>query len=176
MPSVAALGLSLSTAARLRALAPFLTPSVSVNLILGGYHLMTGLLLGVVKYYQIHTSPSYTAHPYISVAHRAALMYGFASTQLAGVALLSAWSEPVNTAASIAAQFFFVTAVMTYATHGFLRDTTNQLKQPHKLGEKRTLPAWLIRVYMVALIAAEVIGCGVLCSGMVKTILDVLRA
>ncbi|KAF9192156.1 hypothetical protein BGZ51_006130 [Haplosporangium sp. Z 767] len=171
---VSRIGLSLATSERISALAPFLTPSVSINLILGAYHLMMGLLLGVVKYHQIHKSKTYTAHPYISTAHRASLMYGFASAQLAGVALFSAWSERTNVIATIANQTYFVSAVITYAMHGLLKDTTNQLKEPHKLGEKGTMPAWLVRFYMVTLILAEVVGCGVLCAGMVKTIVDVL--
>jgi hypothetical protein len=175
MPShilVSQLGLAASTADRLQVLAPFVTPSVALNLFLAGYHLMAGLLLGVVKYYQIHNSNTFTAHPYISTAHRASLMYGFASFQLAGAALLSSWSESVNTLATIATQAFFVQAVLSYAIHGFLRDTTNQFKRPHKLGEKAAIPSVLIQGFMVALILAEVGGCGVLCAGMAKTILD----
>ncbi|KAF9279951.1 hypothetical protein BGZ68_007596 [Mortierella alpina] len=170
---VSKIGLSLATADRLNALRPFLTPSVALNLALGGYHLMAGLLLGIVKYYQIHTSKSYTAHPYISTAHRASLMYGFASVQLAGMALFSAWSERTNVIATVSTQTFFVLAVGMYAVHGLLRDTTNQFKQPHKLGEKWTLPPWLIGTFMISLILAEVVGCGVLAAGMFKTMADV---
>ncbi|KAF9936920.1 hypothetical protein BGZ67_001885 [Mortierella alpina] len=170
---VSKIGLSFATADRLTALRPFLTPSVALNLALGGYHLMVGLVLGIVKYYQIHTSPSFTAHPYISTAHRASLMYGFASVQLAGMALFSAWSERTNVMATVSAQMFFALAVVMYAVHGLLRDTTNQLKQPHKLGSKWTLPPWLIRSFMVALILAEVVGCGVLGAGMLRTVVDV---
>ncbi|KAF9323196.1 hypothetical protein BG006_001667, partial [Podila minutissima] len=82
---------ALLVAQRLARLAPYLTPSVSLNLALGSYHLMAGLVLGVYKYAQIHASKTATAHPYISTAHRASLMYGFASAQLAGISLLSAW-------------------------------------------------------------------------------------
>ncbi|KAF9945316.1 hypothetical protein BGZ65_010900, partial [Modicella reniformis] len=123
-------GLSLGTLDGVHALAPFVTPSVALNLILGGLHLMSGLLLGVLKYYQIHTSSSFTAHPYISTAHRAARMYGFASFQLAGVALLSAWTEPVNTLATTAATKKVCVAIVLYTVHGIHRDTTNQLKRP----------------------------------------------
>ncbi|KAF9197154.1 hypothetical protein BGZ49_002577 [Haplosporangium sp. Z 27] len=159
-------------AGHLQTLSPFLTPSVSINLALSGYHLMAGLLLGVLKYYQIHTSKSYTAHPYISTAHRASLMYGFASFQLAGISLLSSWEESVNVQATIATQVFFIAAVLTYAIHGLLRDTTNQLKEPHKLGN-RNMPSWITKVFMIALILAEVGGCGVLCAGMIKTFVSV---
>ncbi|KAG0227976.1 hypothetical protein B0O80DRAFT_497924 [Mortierella sp. GBAus27b] len=158
---------------RIRILAPFITPSVGLNLVMGGYHLMVGLLLGVVKYYQVHNSPSFTAHPYISVGHRASLLYGFASFQLAGMALISSWSESTNTLATIATQFFFANAVLSYAVHGFLRDTTNQFKRPHKLGEKWTIPPVLVQAAMFALILAEVGGCGVLVAGSVKTIFDI---
>ncbi|KAF9425111.1 hypothetical protein BGZ94_007827 [Podila epigama] len=155
---------------------PFLTRSVSLNLGFGAYHLLSGLLLGVVKYVQIHNSTTATAHPYISTAHRAALMYGFASAQLAGAALLSAWPESVNVAATIATQIFFVTAVGSYAVHGILRDTTNQLKQPHKLGPKHAMPPWLIRLYMALLVTSEVVGCGVLTAGMCSTLFKASNA
>ncbi|KAF9918496.1 hypothetical protein FBU30_000169 [Linnemannia zychae] len=162
-----------TAAQRLAALSPYLTPSVTINLGLGGYHLMMGLLLGIVKYKQIHASKTHTAHPYISAAHRASLMYGFASAQLAGVALLSSHSERTNILATIATQAFFVQAVLTYTIHGLLRDTTNQLKYPHRLGEKYTLPPWMVHGFMWSLIVAEVGGCGVLVAGMVKTFWNV---
>ena len=173
---VAKLGLSLSAASRISALAPFLTPSVTLNLSLGGYHLMVGLLLGTVKYYQIHTSKTSTAHPYISTAHRASLMYGFASAQLAVLAACSSWSERTNVASTLATQLFFVAAVGTYAIHGILRDTTNQLKEPHKLGEKRQLPAWMVRGFMISLILAEVGGCGILTAGALRTFYHLFSA
>ncbi|KAK3820535.1 MAG: hypothetical protein JOS17DRAFT_755893 [Linnemannia elongata] len=150
---------TLAAAQRIAALAPYLTPSVTINLGLGGYHLMMGLLLGVVKYQQIHASKTYTAHPYISTA---------------GIALLSSYSERTNVWATIATQSFFVQAVLTYAAHGLLRDTTNQLKPPHRVGEKHAIPSWMVKGFMWSLIAAEVGGCGVLIAGMVKTFLDVL--
>ncbi|GJJ76777.1 hypothetical protein EMPS_09136 [Entomortierella parvispora] len=171
---VSKLGLTLSAAERLHTLAPFLTPSVILNLGVGAYHLMVGLLLGTVKYAQIHSSKTATAHPYISTAHRASLMYGFASAQLAVFAGLSSWTERTNVGATVAAQTFFVSAVATYAIHGILRDTTNQLKAPHKLGERRQLPAWMVRGFMIALVIAEVGGCGVLTAGAFKTFYHIL--
>jgi len=173
---VSKLGLTLSAAERLHVLAPFLTPSVVLNLGVGAYHLMVGLLLGTVKYAQIHSSKTATAHPYISTAHRASLMYGFASAQLAMLASLSSWSERTNLGASVATQTFFVSAVATYAIHGILKDTTNQLKAPHKLGEKRQLPACMVRTFMIALVVAEVGGCGVLTAGAFRTFYHVLSA
>lgn len=136
---------------------------------------MSGLVLGVVKYYQISTSKSSTAHPYISTAHRAALMYGFASVQMAGMSLLSSWDESINVQATVAAQFFFVSAELLYVVHGLLRDTTNQLKKPHKLGEKMTIPSWMLKGSMAMLIIAEIGGCGILCAGMLNTLINLKK-
>ncbi|KAF9158497.1 hypothetical protein DFQ26_007543 [Actinomortierella ambigua] len=153
----------------LAAVAPYLTPSVMTNLGVGGYHLMVGLVTGVMKYGQIAVSKNAVAHPYISTAHRASLMYGFASVQMAAMAALSSYSETTNMTATVAAQAYFVQAVILYVVHGLLRDTTNQLKSPHKLGEKHTLPGWMVHGFMGTLVLAEIGGVGVLFAGMLKT-------
>ncbi|KAF9979160.1 ATP-dependent DNA helicase II subunit 2 [Actinomortierella ambigua] len=153
----------------LAGLAPYLTPSVMTNLGVGGYHLMVGLVTGVMKYGQIVASKNAVAHPYISTAHRASLMYGFASVQMALMAALSSYSEATNMRATVAAQAYFVQSVMLYVIHGLLRDTTNQLKSPHKLGEKHALPGWMVHGFMATLVLGEIGGCGVLFAGMLKT-------
>ncbi|KAF9582238.1 hypothetical protein BGW38_000465 [Lunasporangiospora selenospora] len=164
---------SLSASERLAPWMTLLTPSVSLNLLFGAYHLMGGLLLGILKYYQIYKSKTHTAHPYTSAAHRASLMYGYTSLQMAAMAALSSWSEPVNMLSSIAPQFFFVTAVANYGFHGLMKDTTNAFKTPHRVGDK-FIPSWVVHSYMAALIPAEVAGCGVLAAGMTKTLYQAL--
>lgn len=128
----------------------------------------------VPEYHSSFVCPPHTIPYHPILAHRASLMYGFASAQLAGIALLSSYSERTNVWATIATQSFFVQAVLMYAAHGLLRDTTNQLKPPHRVGEKHAIPPWMVKGFMWSLIAAEVGGCGVLIAGMVKTFLDVL--
>lgn len=119
-------------------------------------------------------SPSLSPSSTFLLAHRASLMYGFASAQLAGIALLSSYSEKTNVWATIATQSFFVQAVLMYGAHGLMRDTTNQLKPPHRVGQKHAIPPWMVKGFMCSLIAAEVGGCGILIAGMFKTFLDVL--
>ncbi|KAF9972297.1 hypothetical protein BGZ73_004596 [Actinomortierella ambigua] len=138
------------------------------NLGFSMYHLMAGLLLGVVKYVQILESKSRMAHPYTSHAHRAALMYGFASLQVAAMAGLSAWSERTNLIATGALQFYFTTAVWAVAAHGILRDTTNQFKPPYRFGD-RPISGRNVRGFMWSLAVVEVICAGVLMAGMLKT-------
>lgn len=126
-------------------------------LLAGGLTFMWALLLGVWKYEQIRASEEGLAHPYMDIAHRAALLYSFALLLVAVFVELSGWGTAVNliAAAALAAYFFF--AVFGYMLHGWRRDTDNQLRDPG--------PA--IRPFMVSLIVAEIGGWAVLLAGFV---------
>ena len=113
------------------------------------------LLLGVVKYRQIATSPEHRAHPYIDVAHRAALLYSFATLLVATFVELSGWSSLVNLLAAGAVVFFFAAAVVGYMIHGLRRDTDNQFRDP----------VAGTHGFMLALIVAEIGGFAVLLAG-----------
>ena len=132
----------------------------------GGFFL-TGLLTGVWKYQQIHTRNSAEAHPYVNIAHRTALLYAFACLLLAQFARLSVLSDTVNTIAVAVQVLFFAAAVFSYVVHGWLADTDNQLRKPHRLG-RATLPGGLMVAFMWALIAAEIGGFLVLFYGVIQ--------
>lgn len=132
-----------------------------------GLFFMTGLLTGLWKYIQITKSENARAHYYVDVAHRASLLYAFACMLLAEFVTMSAWSEQVNFWAALGPIIFFAISVEGYIVHGFLQDTTNQLRNPHKLGNK-SIPAVLMSTFMWALAAVEVGGFGVLLAGFVK--------
>lgn len=91
-------------------------------------------------------------------------MYAFACLVLERFAMLSAWSNAVNTAAVLASVVFFALAVGSYILHGWLRDTRNQLQSPHKLGRVH-VPGAPMLVFMLLLILAEVGGFLVLFAG-----------
>jgi hypothetical protein len=88
------------------------------------------LLLGVWKYRQIAESEEAVAHPYIDIAHRAALLYSFALLLVATFVELSGWSELVDLLAAAAMAFYFFAAVAGYMLHGWRRDTDNQFRDP----------------------------------------------
>jgi len=88
------------------------------------------LLLGVWKYGQIRESPEGLAHPYVDIAHRAALMYSFALLLVATFVELSGWSTAVNLVAAGAMVVYFFAAMASYVWHGWRRDTDNQLRDP----------------------------------------------
>ena len=113
------------------------------------------LLLGVWKYGQIRESEEGLAHPYVDIAHRAALMYSFALLLVATFVELSGWSTAVNLVAAGAMVVYFFAAMASYVWHGWRRDTDNQLRDP-----VRGMGA-----FMTSLSVAEIGGWLVLIAG-----------
>lgn len=129
-----------------------------VVLLASGAIFLWALLLGVWKYRQMMTSEDHRAHFYVDTAHRAALLYAFATLLVAVFVQFGAWSIVINLVASGALILFFVAAIGTYVYHGWRRDTDNQLRDP----------APGTGVFMILLIAAEVGGFAVLLAGFVR--------
>lgn len=128
-----------------------------ITLLLAGLIFLWALALGVWKYQQIATSADHAAHPYVDIAHRAALLYAFATGLLAVFVELSAWATPVNLVAVLVVVFFFVAAIASYVVHGWLGDTDNQFAHPVRG----------LHGFMVALIVGEIGGTVVLLAGFV---------
>ena len=127
-------------------------------LLLAGLIFLWALGLGVWKYRQMARSEHHLAHPYVDTAHRAALLYSFASLLLATFVELSGWSEAVNLVAALGVIAFFVGAIAGYSYHGLKRDTTNQFAEPVRGTHG----------FMWALIAVEIAGTAVLVAGFVE--------
>ncbi|MFZ2239457.1 MAG: hypothetical protein WAV90_07900 [Gordonia amarae] len=134
-----------------------LTVSAQVALILAGLIFLWALLLGTWKFRQIARSPQGQAHIYVDIAHRAALMYSFATGLLAAFVQFSAWPTWLNVTALGVVVFFFVAAIASYCLHGWKRDTENQLKPLHPE----------TAAFMVALIVGEVGGSALILAGFI---------
>jgi len=104
------------------------------------------------------SSPDGRAHPYVDTAHRAALLYSFATLLIASFVELSGWSETIDVIAAFALILFFVAAIVGYCWHGWRRDTDNQFRDP--------MPG--LHGFMWALIVAKIAGFAVLLAGFVK--------
>ncbi len=128
-----------------------------ITLLAAGLIFLLALVLGVWKYRQIMTADDHRAHPYVDIAHRAALLYSFATLLLAVFVELSAWPTWINLTAAVVVVFFFVAAIFGYITHGARRDTVNQFENPGRG----------LEVAMVLLIAGEIGGFAVLLAGFV---------
>jgi preprotein translocase subunit SecG len=101
-----------------------------LTLLAAGLIFLLALALGVWKYRQITVADDHHAHPYVDIAHRAALLYAFATALIAVFVELSAWPVWVNLTSAMVAVFFFVAAIGTYIVHGARRDTENQFAHP----------------------------------------------
>ncbi|WP_078289972.1 hypothetical protein [Mycobacterium sp. D16R24] len=135
-----------------------LSTDTAVTLLAAGLIFLLALGLGVWKYRQMVTSPNHLAHPYVDTAHRAALLYAFATLLTAAFVELSAWPGWVNLTAAMVLVFFFLAAIVSYMVHGALRDTNNQFEDPN--------PG--MHVAMVLLIIGEMGGFAVLLAGFVR--------
>ncbi len=128
-----------------------------VTLLAAGLIFLLALVLGVWKYRQIMVAEDHRAHPYVDIAHRAALLYSFATLLLAVFVELSAWPAWVNLTAAGVVVFFFVAAILSYISHGARRDTVNQFENPDRG----------LEIAMALLIAGEIGGFGVLLAGFI---------
>ncbi len=128
-----------------------------LTLLAAGLIFLLALALGVWKYRQMATSENHLAHPYVDIAHRAALLYSFATLLIAAFVELSGWPTWVNLTAAMVVVLFFVIAIVTYIGHGVKRDTANQFEHP-----RRGLHAG-----MLALIVGEIGGFAILLAGFV---------
>ncbi len=128
-----------------------------LTLLAAGLIFLLALALGVWKYRQVATSQNHLAHPYVDIAHRAALLYSFATLLIAAFVELSGWPTWVNLTAAMVVVLFFVIAIVTYIGHGVKRDTTNQFEHP----------TGSLHAGMIALIVGEIGGFSVLFAGFI---------
>ncbi len=130
-------------------------------LLAAGVMFLLALALGVWKYRQMATSADALAHPYVDIAHRAALLYSFATLLIAAFVQFSGWSETVDIVCAGVLYFFFLGAVAGYAYHGWVKDTDNQFRDPYP-------SAAAVHGYMAALIVGEIGAFSVLLAGFVE--------
>jgi len=128
-----------------------------IALTAAGLFFMIGLLTGFWKYWCIRRHPDAEAPYYVSVAHRAALMYAFSAQLLAVFAALSAFSAAVNTIAVIAPLLFFAIAILHYIQLGRTTTSNNSIRD----SADRTKDYAILNVLAVA----EIGGFGVLLLG-----------
>ncbi len=136
-----------------------MTAAVTLSLAAAGIFLMTGMLLGIVKYWHMLKGPSHQAPFYIDTAHRAALLYSFAALVIAELVRYSPFSEVIQLAIVMAPLSFFAIAILTYVVLGLKNTTTNQFTERNF---NTTIGMWL-------LIVAEVGGFGAILYGFFVT-------
>ena len=133
--------------------------AVKLTLAASGLFLFVGLIGGVLKYRGIMNSPDHQAHPYIDIAHRAALLYSFAALVMAELLKYSPYSISVQLIITCVPLMFFAVAVAQYFKLGLGGVTDNQFR------ERNFSTTW----FMLFLIVGEVGGVGAILWGFITT-------
>ena len=136
-----------------------MSPAIKITMLASGIFLLTGLLTGILKYRKIMTSPDHQAPAYVNIAHRASLMYSFATLVMAKFLEYSPYSKTVQLWASGLPIFFFAVTIVTYIKLGISNETENQFS------ERNFTTTW----GMYLLIAGEIGGFAVLLLGFVQS-------
>lgn len=133
--------------------------AVRVCLAASGLYLLAGMLIGVVKYRRVMSSPEHRAPVYIDIAHRAAFMYSFAALVIAKLLEYSPYPARVQLGAAGLVLVYFTATIIGYLSHGLRDDTDNMF------ASRNFTTTW----FMYTLIAAEVGGLAVVLWGFIST-------
>jgi hypothetical protein len=133
--------------------------AIKISLLASGLFLLTGMLIGVLKYQRIMTSAEHRAPVYVDIAHRAAFLYSFAMLVIAKLLEYSPYSAGVQVWATALVLTFFALSVFGYLAEGIKDSTDNLFRQ------RNFTTTW----YMYMLIAAEIGGLSVILWGFVET-------
>lgn len=91
-------------------------------------------------------------------------MYAFSCLVVERMVAISELRPEIEISCVIALLFYFTTAQMSYMLHGFLADTDNQFKLPHRLGKGR-IPPLIMTIFMISLIFFELCAFATLLAG-----------
>lgn len=127
-------------------------------LLSSGLIFLWALVLGVWKWQAMTTSPDGLAHPYVDIAHRAALLYSFATALIAAFVELSGWPTAANSAAAGTIVVLFVVTIANYVRLGLTRETDNQMRNPPSA----------MRFVLATLIIGQIGGFSVLLAGFAR--------
>src|ERR1700752_2995098 len=129
--------------------------AVKISLLSSGLFLLLGMLIGIIKYRRMFTTPEHVAPVYIDIAHRAAFLYSFAMLVVAKLLEYSPYSLAIQLGASGLVLLFLTITVFGYLAHGLSNQTDNLFR------ERNFITTW----YMYLLIAGEIGGLSVIVGG-----------
>jgi hypothetical protein len=133
--------------------------AVKISLLSSGLFLLSGMLIGIIKYRGMMTGPDHTAPVYIDIAHRVSFLYSFAMLVIAKLLEYSPYSHLVQLGTITLILIFFVSTVGGHLVNGLKNETDNIFR------ERNFSTTW----YMYLLIPAHIIGLSVILWGFVST-------
>jgi hypothetical protein len=133
--------------------------AIKISLLSSGLFLLAGMLIGVLKYQRIMTSPEHRAPVYVDIAHRAAFLYSFAMLVIAKLLEFNPYSTKIQVGAVAAVLAFLILTVLGYLRQGIMDDTDNLFRECN----------FTTTFYMYLLIVGEVGGLSVILWGFIST-------
>ena len=103
--------------------------AIKISLLASGLFLLSGMLLGVLKYRRIMTSPLHRAPVYVDIAHRASFLYSFASLVIAKLLEYSPFAVSVQVLLAGVPLFYFGVTILEYTVLGLRNRTENQFSR-----------------------------------------------
>lgn len=136
-----------------------MTLAVKICLLFSGLFLLAGMSIGILKYVFTMRSAEHSAPVYIDIAHRASLLYSFASLVMAKLIEFSPYSRTVQLIIAGVPLVFFALTIIQYAKLGLKKQEQTQFS------EKNFVTVW----FMYALIAGEIGGVALILLGFIQT-------
>ena len=133
--------------------------AIKISILFSGLFLLTGMLTGVWKYTKIMASPEHKAPAYVDLAHRAALLYSFASLVIAKLVEFSPFGDTVQVVIVAFPLVYFALTVIGYIKEGYLNRTENMFTERN----------FVTTTFMYSLIVGEIGGIALLVGGFIHT-------
>ena len=133
--------------------------AIKISILFSGLFLLTGMLTGVWKYTKIMASPEHKAPAYVDIAHRAALLYSFASLVIAKLVEFSPFGDTVQVVIVAFPLVYFALTVIGYIKEGYLNRTENMFTERN----------FVTTTFMYSLIVGEIGGIALLVGGFIYT-------
>ena len=133
--------------------------AVKISLLFSGLFLLAGMLAGVWKYREMMKSKTHEAPVYVDIAHRASLLYAFASLVIAKLLEYSPFSVSIQIFIALLPIAYFTLTIIGYLKLGWQRVEITQFS------ERNFITTW----FMYSLIAAEIGGVALIVGGFIYT-------
>jgi hypothetical protein len=137
-----------------------MTLAVKTTLTASGLFLLTGMLVGVLKYRFMMRSPEHRAPAYIDIGHRAALLYSFAALVMARLLESSPFPTGWQMVIALAPLIYFALTIIQYVRLGLAG------REETQFAERNFITTW----FMYGLIAGEIGGLAAIVGGFIYSV------
>jgi hypothetical protein len=136
-----------------------MTLAVKICLLFSGLFLLTGMIIGILKYVFMIRSAKHRAPAYIDIAHRASLLYSFATLVMAKLIEFSPYSGNFQIVIVVVPIVYFALTIFQYVKLGLSGQEQTQFS------EKNFITTW----FMYGLIIGEIGGIALILLGFIQT-------